>query len=300
MSVPRRIRARIVKDTVAASRLRIGDTEIAYRVRPTSGGTDARTILVLHGFTGQGGDWAAVCDQLAGHGHGSICPDHPGHGDSDAPDDPALYTMEALAELHHSLCTHLEGGPVVLLGHSMGAAAAEQFAIRHRDSVEALILVDSVGGSRKEDWARALAGYEKPKLRKMAFEQGMGALYDYQIASGRRLIEHIPEELRADVRAHFTQTSVVGYFHAAAGMRDRIDTLQALAGFDSPALVLAGENEDPTFIAGSRELNACLPNSRFVSIEDAAHNPQFEAPERLADIVLEFLQETGPVERRER
>ena len=117
----------------------------------------------------------------------------------------------------------------------------------------------------------------------------MGALYDYQIESGRRVVDHVPEELLPMMREHFAATSATGYFHAAAGMRERRDTLAGLATFGAPTLVLAGEAEDPGFIAGSRELDACLPDSRFVLIEEAAHNPQFEAPHKLAEVILDFL-----------
>jgi pimeloyl-ACP methyl ester carboxylesterase len=246
-------------------------------------------LLVLHGFTGQGGDWATVCDELGKHGHGSICPDQPGHGASAAPDDADLYKMTTVADVHSALCKHLNAGPVVVMGHSMGAAMAEEFAIRHADQTRALILADSIGGSRKEAWSRALDGYAKPELRRIAFEQGMAALYDHQVESGRRIVEHIPAELRPMVREHFAVTSAIGYFHAAAGMRDREDTLARLADFADPALVLAGEDEAPGFLEGSREIDACLPNSRFELIEDAAHNPQFEAPQRVASLVAKFL-----------
>lgn len=280
---------RIVEDPVPQERLRVGPVEIAYRIRPTADRRGAVTLLVLHGFTGQGGDWAAVCDELAQAGHGSICPDHPGHGRSDAPDDPRAYAMEAVADMYNALCEHLATGPVVVLGHSMGGAVAEQFALRHRDTTRALILADSVGGSRKDDWSRVLAGYSKLKLKTIAFEQGMGALYDYQIASGRRVVDHIPEALRPLVREHFAATSPTGYFHAAAAMSERNDTLAGLRAFDAPALVMVGEGEDPGFIAGSREIDAHLVRSRFAFIEGAAHNPHFEAPEATAAIVADFL-----------
>jgi alpha-beta hydrolase superfamily lysophospholipase len=114
VSVTGRVRTRIVEDAVDQSRLRIGSTEIAHSVRQASTRSGDLTVLVLHGFTGQGGDWAAVCDELAAAGHGSICPDHPGHGSSEAPDAPDPYTMEALADTYRVLCEHVVAGPVVI------------------------------------------------------------------------------------------------------------------------------------------------------------------------------------------
>jgi 3-oxoadipate enol-lactonase/4-carboxymuconolactone decarboxylase len=171
----------------------------------------------------------------------------------------------------------------------MGAAVAEELAIRHADDVHALVLADSVGGSRKPAWVRVLDGYGKEKLRRIAFEQGMEALYDYQVESGRRIVEHIPENLRPLVRSHFARTSPTGYFHCAAAMRDRRDTLSDLATWNKPTLIVCGESEDADFIEGSRELHANIAASRFELIPGAAHNPHFEAPAALADALLGFL-----------
>lgn len=114
MSVPRRACTRISEDAVDQSRLRISSTEIAHRVRQASTRSGALTIQVRHRFTGPGGDWAAVCDELAAAGHDSICPDHTGHGSSEAPDAPDPYTMEALADTYRVFCKHVGAGPVVI------------------------------------------------------------------------------------------------------------------------------------------------------------------------------------------
>jgi len=291
MSIPRRPRSEVLFDPTPTECAELGSLRIAYRRRPGNGRVP---VLILHGFTGNGADWAAVCRRLEDAGHPTLVVDQPGHGDSAAPDDPSIYAMEALADVHHALAAHLGMLPAVVIGHSMGAAVAEELAIRHGSDVHALVLADSVGGSRKAEWARALDRYGKEKLRTLAFEHGMEALYDYQVASGRRIVEHIPEPLRPLVRAHFARTSAIGYFHCAAAMRDRRDTLADLAAWSKPTLILCGQGEDPTFVEGSRELHETIGVSRFDFIADAAHNPHFEAPDRLADALLAFLTEVAP------
>jgi pimeloyl-ACP methyl ester carboxylesterase len=288
VSIPRRPQSHVVFDSIPAEHAEIDGLEIAYRLRP---GGARPPVLILHGFTGNGADWGTVCDRLHAAGHPTLSVDHPGHGDSAAPDDPATYAMEALADAHHALAARLGLLPLVAFGHSMGAAVAEELAIRHADDVAALVLADSAGGSRKPAWVRALDGYGKEKLRTIAFERGMEALYDYQIESGRRVVEHIPVELRPLIRAHFALTSPVGYFHAAAAMRDRRDTLNDLASLRNPTLIVCGAGEDRDFLDGSRELHRTIAGSRLELIDGAAHNPQFEAPGRLADLLLAFLEE---------
>ena len=49
-------------------------------------------LLLLHGFTGSAATWRALAAQL-GPGVRAIAVDLIGHGQSDAPDDPARYSM---------------------------------------------------------------------------------------------------------------------------------------------------------------------------------------------------------------
>jgi pimeloyl-ACP methyl ester carboxylesterase len=267
-------------------RTTIQGVEIAYR---TAGSRARGTLLLLHGFTGNSRNWMLNVDALAAAGWHTVSPDHPGHGQSSAPEDPAVYRMEALADTHHALAATLGELPVVVVGHSMGGAVAEELVIRHGRDVAALVLADSAGGSHKESWVKALAAYGSENRRRVARERGMTGLYDYQVEKGYRNVDHIPEHLREFVRSEFSLTSPTGYFHCAAAMRDRTDTLDRLAGFDKPTLIVQGENEDADFTAASRELHETIRGSIYRVIEDATHFPQFEAAERFNAVLLEFL-----------
>ncbi|RSS80117.1 alpha/beta hydrolase [Streptomyces sp. WAC06614] len=102
------------------------------------GGT-GRPLLALHGHLSEGASFAGLAAAL-GDDWRVIAPDQRGHGDSDraADYDRAGY----LADLR-ALLDHLDLGPVVALGHSLGGINAVHLAAEDPHRVSALISVDT-------------------------------------------------------------------------------------------------------------------------------------------------------------
>jgi pimeloyl-ACP methyl ester carboxylesterase len=105
-----------------------------------------KPIICLHA-TGHGGrDYAAFADAIAHGGYAVFLVDWPGHGAS--PPDATGRRVSAeryaalLAELIPFLCGELKP---ILLGNSIGGAAALSFALRDADKVRALVLCNPGG-----------------------------------------------------------------------------------------------------------------------------------------------------------
>ncbi|MBP0452147.1 MULTISPECIES: alpha/beta fold hydrolase [unclassified Kitasatospora] len=98
------------------------------------GGT-GRPLVALHGHLSEGATFARLAEAL-GPEWRLIAPDQRGQGESDRTAD---YSREGyLADLE-ALLDHLQLDRVVLLGHSLGAVNAYQFAARHPGRVSALV-----------------------------------------------------------------------------------------------------------------------------------------------------------------
>ncbi len=98
------------------------------------GGT-GRPLVALHGHLYEGATFTRLAGAL-GPEWRVIAPDQRGHGESGRADD---YAREGyLADLR-ALLDHLGLDRVVLLGHSLGAINAYQFAARHPGRVTALV-----------------------------------------------------------------------------------------------------------------------------------------------------------------
>jgi pimeloyl-ACP methyl ester carboxylesterase len=59
-----------------------------------------------------------------------------------------------------------------------------------------------------------------------------------------------------------------------------------------PSLVLWGDKDGIVAPSYGEKLAASLPNARFESIAGAAHYPQIEQPEAVADRITRFAQES--------
>jgi pimeloyl-ACP methyl ester carboxylesterase len=99
-----------------------------------------RTVLWIHGLGESGLGFEEILDrpELAGWRH--IVPDLPGYGRTVWPGEPMRLTAQA--DLLADLVQDLAGGPVVVVGHSMGGVIALLLAERHRSLVRGVLDVD--------------------------------------------------------------------------------------------------------------------------------------------------------------
>ena len=97
------------------------------------------TIVLVHGLGSRSGHWMAVARRLARH-HRVVLVDLPGHGDTQMLEPFSLDRAELA--LDRALADE-PGGPVVLVGHSVGGLIAAAEAIDHPTRVRGLVLVES-------------------------------------------------------------------------------------------------------------------------------------------------------------
>lgn len=96
------------------------------------------TVLAVHGITATHQTWTYLTDALPGTR--VIAPDLRGRGRSNAL--PGPFGMARHADDLAALLGRLAVAPVVVVGHSMGGFVSVVLAHRHRDLVDALVLVD--------------------------------------------------------------------------------------------------------------------------------------------------------------
>jgi pimeloyl-ACP methyl ester carboxylesterase len=99
-------------------------------------------LLLLHGFSDSGECWNPVLPRLTAV-TGAVTLDARGHGESGLPEEPTGTAANAAdAAL---VLDALDAGPLVVIGHSMGALTAAALAASRPDLVRALVLEDPPG-----------------------------------------------------------------------------------------------------------------------------------------------------------
>ncbi len=207
--------------------------------------------------------------------------DKRGHGLSEASLPP--YSASDLADDVIALLDELKIERAVMCGISVGGAIAQAVALNYPQRVRGLVLCDT--GARigtAEAWRQRIdlittGGVES--VEKMTMERWFSA--------GFR------EKKPADLRGYATmlcQTSRDGYIGTCAALRDA--DFRGLDGkIKCPTLVLCGALDIATPPELGCELAGLIPGAKFSLVEDAAHLPCIEQPERMAAQMLEFFRE---------
>jgi pimeloyl-ACP methyl ester carboxylesterase len=240
-------------------------------------GTPASPTLVLcHGYTGSSHDFALVVDALAAD-RKVLTLDHRGHGDSTKTGTLDGYTIEHLAADLTALLDAEGGGPVDLLGHSMGGRVVMGLVLARPDLVRSLILMDTSAWSflppdqAIRDMVHGFINAFDP-ANGMPTTLSMGGPEDELIEAAT------PARWRQEKDAIFV--GMDPYAVKALGallMGDAADNGTSLrAGLPSitcPTTVIVGEHDHPLVDQGPA-LAGEVANGRLTVIPGAYHSPQ--------------------------
>ena len=274
---------------VSDARVALGGVEIAYR----EAGAGARPFVLVHGFTGTGDDFADHLPALGRLGR-TLVPDLRGHGASSHAADAAGYTLEQLTDDLGGFLDALDVPACDLLGHSMGGMVALRFALAQPQRVHSLVCMNTA--------ARMPRGLPRELFElgaRVAREAGMEALLRIVLAqleagigrseADRRLQrEWGDERYRARLRARFGAMDGEAFARLGVAMLDQESLLPRLGAVRVPTLVMVGA-QDAAFLEPADELARAIPGARRVTIEDAGHQPQLEAPERWIEEIRQHL-----------
>ncbi|KGM31409.1 alpha/beta fold hydrolase, partial [Inquilinus limosus] len=97
-------------------------------------------------------------------------------------------------------------------------------------------------------------------------------------------------DLVAAARNMLSRTPVDGYIRACAALRDG-DLTAAAKGVAVPTLCLCGTADIATTPELVRSLAALIPDARYEDIPGAGHIPCVEAPDVLAGLIRDFIEE---------
>jgi pimeloyl-ACP methyl ester carboxylesterase len=234
-------------------------------------GGRGRPLLALHGHLDEGTMWSALAAEL-GQGWRVIAPDQRGHGESDRAAD---YSREGYVADLAALLAHLDVGPVVALGHSLGGLNAYQLAARHPNLVRALIIEEIgavVSGPSHLDFLLASPYATATRDELVA---GLGP-------AGPMFADRVREMPDGTWRLPFHPQDMVESERANWG-----DHWADWLATDVPALLLAGENS-PITKGQAREMAERRPHTRLVTLK-GDHFVHVQDPEGFTGAVRDFL-----------
>jgi pimeloyl-ACP methyl ester carboxylesterase len=248
------------------ARIQVDGVDVHYE----TAGRGTSCVCLVHGTGGTGGVWAPQLEGLAPVAR-VVAPDLPGHGRSGGESPPSI---EASAAFVGRFLDALSVGRVVIGGHSMGGAVAQQFALTWPERVDGLILVGT--GARLRVLPRLL------ELLARDYPEGVRLLM--QMAVGAQA----PAPLRASLHgltAANPQHVVLGDLKAC----DVFDVMDRIGTVRVPALAICGEEDQLTPPRYSRFLGERIAGTRVVVVPGAGHYVQVEQPAATTGALRDFL-----------
>jgi len=228
-------------------------------------------VLLTHGYSATSQMWRGQIEALS-KDHKLVIWDMRGHGQSDSPDDPALYSEPATVADMAALLDHVGAKSAVVGGLSLGGYMSLAFHRVHPERTRALLIIDT-GPGYKNDEARE--GWNRNALKTADRYETEGLALLETGSAERRTAQH---------------KSARGLALAARGMLTQRDAgvISSLSEIKVPSIVVVG-SEDAPFLAASDYMAAKIPGAKKAVIEGAGHAANIDKPEAFNATLAQFL-----------
>jgi pimeloyl-ACP methyl ester carboxylesterase len=244
----------------------------------------AAPLVLLHGFDSSLLEFRRLLPLLADHRQ-TWAMDLFGFGMTERLQDVAIST-NAIKEHLYAFWQTAIARPIVLVGASMGGAAAIDFALTYPQVVEKLILIGSAGMRSGTTMGKFLVYpldrvatnfLRSPKVRRevslKAYADPSFVTTDAEICASL----HLAMPRWSEALISFTKSGGYGSF------ADQLPYLQ------QSTLILWGDRDRILGTKDATKFQTVIPENKLVWIENSGHVPHLERPQVTAQEILKFL-----------
>lgn len=230
-------------------------------------------LVFLHG-PGAGACADAYIYQLE-HFKGSVAPTLPGHPRGARCADVARYTEWVRGWLWAQGLTK----DFVLVGYTLGACIALQYALDYPDEVKGLVIMTVAMRPKTRPagtYDMRVRAAQDPKAYEEWLDFNRHALFLVEPGLRERLLERHRE---------------IGPLSQLEDLKtiDAFDVRDRIAGLKPKLLLLRGLKDPGKPPEYEKEIHEAVPGSRYVKLEDAGHFPPTEIPVRVNALIREFI-----------
>jgi 2-succinyl-6-hydroxy-2,4-cyclohexadiene-1-carboxylate synthase len=252
-------------------------------------------LLMLHGFTGRGANWAPFCKDI-GSSSQLIMPDIIGHGATRVTNIESSihhYQIESVANDMIAIIDQLGYDKVDLLGYSMGGRLALAIAVRYPNRIRKIILESASPGlpTLEERTQRVNSDLE---LAHFILSNGVESFVEYwESIPLFKSQDSLSLEKKKSIRQQKLMNDPMELSRSLTGMGTGAQPSywDNLSQVQSNVLLLVGELDDK-FCKIAEEMKKKLHNGVIYKVEQAGHAIHVEQPEKFGTIVREFLSNT--------
>ena len=306
--------------------VRVAPVDLPEITLTVSSAGEGPAVVLLHGFPEIGYSWRHQIPVLAEAGYRVLAPDQRGYGWSDQPPEVSDYAMTELVGDVIGLLDHEEINDAVIVGHDWGALIAPWVGLFRPDRVRGIALlsvpyvprgelsiVEHIKENDPEGGFAYITAFQEPGFEDLFEADPIGTLRRMHWSlSGALPDDHEPgAALPAGLPPYLNQGEFENYYRAFArsGFGNPINYYRNLhqnweharpwhqAKLHMPVTFIAGEKDfvvttgDGALGSSVAEMdNWCTDFRGAHLIEGAGHWVQQEAPDRVNELLLDFLE----------
>jgi pimeloyl-ACP methyl ester carboxylesterase len=230
-------------------------------------------LVFLHG-PGAGGCAEAFRYQLD-YFPGSIAPTLPGH-----PAGAPCASIERYTEwVRGWLWAQGHDHDLVLVGFTLGASIALQYALDYPKEVQGLVLMTVAMRPKLRD-----PGTLDFRLRAVAEP----VMYEQWLAAMREAMHFVEPERREQLIACHRRVGTRSQ-HDDLVVIDQFDVRDRISSLTPPLLLIRGVDDPLAPEEYEREIHEAVPGSQYITLRKSGHFPMAEQPEVVNRAIQEFL-----------
>lgn len=242
--------------------------------------TDLPTLLIVHGLFGSARNWGAIAKRMS-DSRRVVSVDMRNHGDSFRAESQSYPDMAGdLAEVIGWI-----GGPVDVMGHSMGGKAAMQLALTHGELVNRLVVADI---------APVAYGHSQAHLIDAMRHLDLNDVTQRSEADRRLSAELHSPAIRAFLLQSLDLKAVPPVWRLNLDVLER--DMALIVGwpgtegrFDKPALFITGAESDYVKSEDRGRIKALFPQAKMAKIPGAGHWLHADKPREFEAALRVFL-----------
>jgi epoxide hydrolase 4 len=260
-------------------------------------------VVLLHGFPEFWYAWRHQIPALADAGYRVVAPDLRGYNTSDKPPRVRDYRPSVLAQDVADLVVALGARSAAVAGHDWGGGLAWLLAIQHPERIERLVvlnaphpirLLKSLRSPRQLRRSWYMLAFQAPWLpeRLMAardFQALRRALRQQPTRPGAFTAQDIDRYVAAAAQPGALRAAI--NYYRAAFRANPLAQVHSLRRVDTPTLIIWGEQDRYLGRELAEPDRAWVSDVRVEWIAEASHWVQADAPERVNQLMVDFLLE---------
>lgn len=234
-------------------------------------------VIFIHGLGADASSWMMNIAALSAKYH-VVALDQIGFGQSSKP--LVDYKIGTFVDFLQEFMRVLSIPKASLVGNSLGGWIAADFAARHPEMVEKLILVDAAGVKQEGE-------VKIPVDLNPATLEGTRQVLEYIAYDHRwvndQLVRQVFEKRLRNSDGYTIERVLAGAFTGNQFLDDKLGSIH------SPTLIVWGRNDGLTLLSMGERFQKGIPGAKLVVFEQCGHIPQMEKPVEFNRTLIEFL-----------